>query len=164
MAWTIVRVVAVAGTCVVAARAQQPAPNELPASRVTITGCVERADQLTGAGAGSQALDTDSLSFVLMRSSREAPPMPPASSAASSANSSPVGTSGVTPELGDVFWLDAPADKLTAQVGHEVKVSGTVSLRLPRSGDTAASSLATAPRMKVDDITTTAETCPRQQR
>lgn len=150
--------VAIAGGFIASLGAQQ-AGTVLPASRVTVSGCVERADQLTGAR-GGQALDTDSLSFVLMRSAREVPEAPPASTPRSD---SPIGTSGVAPELGDVFWLDAPVDQLTPQVGHEVEVSGSVTVRLPRSGDAAASSLATAPRMKVEQIKTTAETCSRQR-
>jgi hypothetical protein len=151
MSWSLARTLAIVGACATGAAAQPAEKASQGTSVVKVSGCVERADQLTSAGGQAQALDVDSLTFVLMRTTR--PPSP--------ADPAPVGTSGsVDPAPGPSYWLDAPADRLTGHVGHEVEVSGTIAApgAVPAVG---AAPLASAPRLKVDAITTLSETCKR---
>jgi hypothetical protein len=149
MSWSITRTLAIVAACATGAAAQQAEKAPQATSVVKVSGCVERADQLTSTGGPAQALDVDSLTFVLMRASRPSLPADPA----------PVGTSGTVDSVpGLSYWLDAPADKLTGHVGHEVEVSGTIS-----AGATHASAgpLASAPRLKVDAVAMISDTCKR---
>ena len=149
-----------AAVCVAGAalNAQAPSPQAPPAQgQTTITGCVERADQMNAAG--SAATTVDSLSFVLV-------------SAPAAADAAPgsVGTSGTTVpsaagarakgEKPVLYRLEASIDKLNPHVGHKVEVTGTLQ---GRSADAAAEPalLASAPRLMVSSIKLIAETCPR---
>src|SRR5262249_61315942 len=44
----------------------QHKPSSKPPEKITITGCVERADQMAGAGASTLGTTVDSMSFVLV--------------------------------------------------------------------------------------------------
>jgi hypothetical protein len=107
--------------------------------RITITGCVERADQM--ASAATLGTTIDSQSFVLINI--------PTSEAA--------GTSGGKgTEKG--YRLDADAAKLNPHVGHKVEISGFVDE--PAATNAAAAS-ANGPKVKVETIKMIAETCGR---
>lgn len=122
---------------------QQPASTKAP-EKITITGCVERADQMASAG-GASALGTtvDSLSFVLV----DKP-------------SGPTGTTGVTGNAaGDKgYRLDGDVAKLNPHVGHKVEITGYVDE--PAATNGAATSV-NGPKVKVDSIKMIAETCGR---
>jgi hypothetical protein len=121
----------------------------MPAS-VTLTGCVDRADDVQAA-AGATA-DVDSLSFVLTHAVK---------GAGADLKSETVGTSGraLEPVKGATYRLDAPTEKLNAHVGHKVEVTGTLeTAAAPTSGDTTATP---APRLKVATVKMIAETCAR---
>ena len=122
---------------------QQPTKSNTP-DKITITGCVERADQMTS-GASTLGTTVDSLSFVLVN-------IPP---------SGTVGTSGVkgsaaTMEKG--YRLDADVAKLNPHVGHKVEITGYVNEPAATNGEAAS---ANGPKVKVESIKMIAETCGR---
>lgn len=153
MRWGVLpALVLVAGSAVAAQQVNINAP-----SRITVSGCVERADQVATASPTGQTVDTDSLSFVLMRVTpgRESATAP-----------APVATSGASgssqPATGPAYWLDAAKDTLNSHVGHEVEVQGTVVTGVTsRPSGSEALSLANAPRLKVDAIKMIGDTCKR---
>jgi len=121
---------------------QQQASTKAP-EKITITGCVERADQMASAG-GASTLGTtvDSLSFVLVDKPSGA-----------------AGTTGVKGSAGDKgYRLDADVAKLNPHVGHKVEITGYVDE--PAATNGAANSV-NGPKVKVDSIKMIAETCGR---
>jgi hypothetical protein len=107
--------------------------------KITITGCVERADQM--ASAGTLGTTVDSLSFVLIN-------IPPSGTAGTA------GTKGT--EKG--YRLDADQAKLNPHVGHKVEISGFVDEPATTNGAAAS---ADGPKVKVETIKMIAETCGR---
>jgi hypothetical protein len=107
--------------------------------KITITGCVERADQV--ASAGTVGTTVDSQSFVLIT-------VPPAGVA---------GTSG-TKGSDKGYRLDADTAKLNPHVGHKVEITGMVD---EAASTNAAAGAANGPKLKVDSIKMIAETCGR---
>ena len=122
----------------------QPQTSTKTPEKITITGCVERADQMSSAGASSLGTTVDSLSFVLVDM--------PASGTA--------GTSGVkgSSSTDKGYRLDADAAKLNPHVGHKVEISGYVDE--PAATNGAANSV-NGPKVKVETIKMIAETCGR---
>jgi hypothetical protein len=135
------------------AQTQPPAPPSVPdqkssseANRVTVSGCVERADQMQSAAATTTV---DSLSFVLIKPTA----------------GKPIGTSGAVDVGSDaansdrMYRLDAPIEQLNPHVGHKVEITGTVvdSATAPAG----AGSSTNAPRLKVDSVKMLDPTCPR---
>ena len=126
-----------------AATPQQQASTKAP-EKITITGCVERADQVSSPGASTLGTTVDSLSFVL----RDMPPS---------------GTAGTTGVKGNAasdkgYRLDADVAKLNPHVGHKVEITGFVDE--PAATNGAATSV-NGPKVKVDSIKMIAETCGR---
>jgi hypothetical protein len=133
--------------------AQQPPDSQPPAKSpsaktVTVTGCIQQAQQSpTGtagtAGATRSANETKFLltSAALSPTSTAATPAPAATAVASE------------------YRLDADDAKLTPHVGHKVEIAGTVE---PASSTTQApaASAANAPKLKVDTVKMLAATCP----
>lgn len=119
-------------------------------SKVTVTGCIQRASAEAPTGtsgtAGAAAPDTQ---FIL---------------ANATTGSSTAGTSGSAMATAPRYRLDdAAASKITPHVGHKVEVSGTVDepsrsmSSTPTAG--ATSTGAAAPKLKVDSIKMIASTC-----
>jgi hypothetical protein len=127
-----------------AATPQQQTPPKTP-EKITISGCVERADQMTSAGASTLGTTVDSLSFVLV----DVP-------------SGATGTSGVKGNNSSAtdkgYRLDADVAKLNPHVGHKVEISGYVDE--PAATNGAANSV-NGPKVKVETIKMIAETCGR---
>jgi hypothetical protein len=117
--------------------------------KVTATGCVERADQLSGATAATNP-DPDSLSFVLMKAGTAGGR---SSNAKPGSSSRPSAAAG-----GPLYTLDGTVSTLNPHVGHQVEIIGTLiaSVPAPRTGEAAA-----VPRLKVENVRMIAETCPR---
>jgi hypothetical protein len=120
------------------------------ASTVTVTGCVERADQL--AGNVTTGTTVDSLSFVLIKATL-----------GTAADAPPVGTASASPkpDIGSMYRLDAKVATLNPHVGHRVEVSGVLD---PAPTSAAASSdvtAATAPQLHVDSVKMVSQTCPQ---
>ena len=134
--------------------AQAPAANT--PDRVTVTGCVERADQV--APTGTLGTTVDSLDFVLIASNDN--PSPAATGTAGTSGSTP--GEPTTPAAGPMYKLDAETGKLNPHVGHKVEVSGTLEKAADVSGSPATDPLAAARTLKVDSVKMLAATCPRQ--
>jgi hypothetical protein len=139
-------------------QAQAPATTAAQADRstsakVTLTGCVERADQVAGNSAPAAAT-VDSLTFVLTHAIKgTADNTPPA----------PVGTAGSTAGagVGQMYRLDGATSQLNPHVGHKVEVVGSPdpAATTPQSAEPA--SAVNAPNLKVDSIKMVSETCAR---
>jgi hypothetical protein len=122
-------------------------------AKITLTGCVERADQVASSGAA--ATTVDSLSFMLINASKDG---------AAASRSEAVGTSGTAGSpKGDMYRLDADVAKLNPHVGHKVEVTGvldpTATAAAPAASDPP--SRENAPRMKVETVKMLSETCAR---
>jgi hypothetical protein len=116
-----------------------------PANGTTVTGCIERADQLTPAG--TEATTVDSQHFVLIRAQ-------PGSGKATAAGT-PTATAG---SLGPMYRLVADAQKLNPHVGHKVEIVGTVE-RTNTSASSTDASPSSAPTLTVRSLKMLAETC-----
>lgn len=143
--------------CAVTLQAQTPTATNThrpTAGEMTLTGCVERADEL--GGNGTAAATVDSLSFVLIHASKGTAAEAPA----------PTGTSGTsdtrpTPK-GSIYRLDGAVAALNPHVGHKVEVSGTLEAASAAGADPSDSqSAANAPRIKVSGVKMLSETCAR---
>lgn len=124
--------------------------------RVTVTGCVERADQMNSAG-GNLGTTVDSLDFVLMKA-KDGPASAASSSSANAASTT--GTSGAA--VGPMYRLQADVNKLNPHVGHRVEIVGTREAVSPgQSADPASPNAASAPRLQVESVKMISETCGR---
>lgn len=124
-----------------AGSAQQQAPTAKAPEKITITGCIERADQMRGAD--TVGTTTDSMHFVLVTV--------PTTEA--------VGTSGsARPSMDKGYRLDADEKQLNPHVGHKVEISGVVDEPAATTG--AASSI-NGPMVKVQSMKMLSETCGR---
>lgn len=152
--------------------AQQPAPGAAgtaaPSSpeTVTMTGCVERADQLMTGGANTLATSIDSLDFVLIRAKVSgAEPSVPVGTAGAGGVPGAAGSSARPDDrIGDMFRLDGETTMLNPHVGHQVEVVGTRTGSNPAPDARVSSSaptLATAPTVRVESVKMIAETCPK---
>src|SRR5947207_7485542 len=84
----------------------QEANRAIP-GEITVTGCVERADQMAAATAGTTV---DSLSFMLIHAVK-----------GTAAQAQPIGTSGTKDDVsGSAYHLDAEVTTLNPHVGHKV--------------------------------------------
>jgi hypothetical protein len=122
---------------------QPQTPTKAP-EKITITGCVERADQM--AAAGAVGTTTDSLHFVL-----------------TSIPTEPVATTGTkgasAPSMDKGYRLDADVAKLNPHVGHKVEITGFVDEPATPTAGTATS--VNGPMVKVQTIKMLSETCGR---
>ena len=125
-----------------ATAAPQPATPVKTPEKITITGCVERADQMNAAGTFGTTLD--SLHFVLVNIPNEA--------VATS------GTKPAAPTMDKGYRLDGEVDKLNPHVGHKVEITGFVDA--PAATNGPASSV-NGPMVKVQTIKMLSETCGR---
>lgn len=117
------------------------------ADRVTITGCVERADQMAGNAATTTV---DSLSFVLIKSQPTGPTGTSGSQASTTADRS---------QSDRLYRLDGKQEELNPRVGQKVEISGTVT-ETP-TAPAGATSSTNAPRLKVESVKMLEPTCPR---
>jgi hypothetical protein len=132
-----------------------PAPKTVPdqktaneANRVTVLGCVERADQMQSASATTTV---DSLSFVLIKPTPAKP--------TGTSGSAEVGNDAKAANSDRMYRLDAPVDQLNPHVGHKVEITGTLADNA--TSPTGAGSSTNAPRLKVDTVKMLDATCAR---
>jgi hypothetical protein len=121
--------------------------------RVTLTGCIERADQLTPAGTSAET--ADSQSFVLMKAD-----------AAGASASEPAGAVGTSGAIGPMYRLVGKASDLNTHVGQKVEVTGTreasdAANAAAQTANASNPSASNAPRVRVESVKMLAETCPR---
>lgn len=186
-----------AGTFVVAAAltvglgALRPAPTVAAAQtgsgsgqdeRVTITGCIERADQLRASTVGTTV---DSMDFVLIEAKaagEQAKGAAASSSSDSGAAAGPTGTAGAdraavsdpghndargSEGLGRTYRLEGDVEQLNRHVGHQVEISGSVEptpapvAAVAQSPNPDQVTPANSPRLKVESVRQLAVTCAR---
>jgi hypothetical protein len=148
---------AAAVLCSVGAAAQAPSSTSRAAGstageRVTLIGCVERADQLTPSATTAET--ADSQSFVLMKAD--------AAGATASERPAAVGTSG---GVGPMYRLVGKTSDLNTHVGQKVEVTGTRDVSEAANAAAQAANAtnptaAHAPRLRVESVKMLAETCP----
>ena len=131
--------------------------------RVTVTGCIERADQFNQAGANTLGTTVDSLDFVLIRAQ-----MGNAAAAGRGSTASPVpsGTSGTENAVGPMYRLDGRTEQLNPHVGHRVEIVGmregtAKDAASAQAANTTNPSIATAPFLHVESVKMVSDTCPR---
>jgi hypothetical protein len=149
---------AAAALCSAVLAAQAPSSTSRAAGstageRVTLTGCIERADQVTPAGTNAET--ADSQSFVLMKAD--------AAGASASERPAAVGTSG---GIGPMYRLVGKTSDLNTHVGQRVEVTGTRDVSDEANAKAQAAnatnpSAANAPRLRVESVKVVAATCPR---
>jgi hypothetical protein len=145
-------------------RAQAPAAPANSSKTVTMTGCVERADQFTSSGTPSPVSTTvDSQSYVLIKV--EPPPATGDTTAAGTSGTVSTGSSvaKASAAIGNMYKLDGDRKAIGSQVGHKVEVVGTLdsSSAEARPPDPQNPSAATSPVFVVTSIKKIAELCPR---
>jgi len=152
--WRVGTFGAVACALAIGVAAQTANPSQTPSSsssqtkmdnKVTVTGCVQRADTAAPTGtSGSTAAASSSSKFILENAK-----------SGSSSSSSTAGTTGsASSATASSYKLDADDAKLTPHVGHKVEISGTI-----ESASSAASSSMSSPTLKVDSVKMIASTC-----
>ena len=137
-------------SAVLLAQSAQPPSSSAQKStdtRVTVSGCVERADQVAG---NTATTTVDSLEFVLIKPQPEKPTGTTGTATADAA---------AAPAADRMYRLDGRVDELNPHVGQKVEVSGTVA-DLP-TAPAGTSSSTSAPRLKVESIKTLSPTCAR---
>jgi len=138
--------------CSLTLQAQTPTgreQNRIP--QITLTGCVERADQVSGAVTAGTTVD--SLSFVLIKPTK-----------GTAADSRTTGTAGTraTADKGSMYRLDSDVATLNPHVGHRVEVTGTlITADAPPASAVDPSSASNAPKVKVNQVKMLSETCGR---
>ena len=145
---------AVIAACVAApalAWAGQTAPAP-PANseKVTVTGCVERADQVIAGNAVGTTVD--SLTFVLMKAEEgkaEDRPARPSNAPATAFDKS--------------YRLDVDVDTINPHVGHRVEIVGIVpsAAQVPVGTSGTAQGGAPPPLLKVESVKMLSSTCSR---
>ena len=118
-------------------------------SRITVTGCVERADQITP---NDTTTTVDSLSFVLIKPVAEKPTGTTGTAIADAARAN----TDADPRL---YRLDGTVDQLNPHVGQNVEIVGSVADTPTEPKGTI--SPANVPRLKVESVKMLSATCPR---
>lgn len=132
------------------APAPQSAPQSAAAKKITVTGCVAKAQQAPTGTAGAAGAAAKEAAFVLSDASMS-----------SNANA-PTGTAGAaapsTTAIASEYKLDGDDAKLTPHVGHKVEITGTVDESKGATQPPAASA-ANAPTLKVDNVKMVSASC-----
>jgi hypothetical protein len=143
---------AIAFGAVVGVFAQNPPPSQTSpsasAKTITITGCVQRAQESPTGTSGTTPSATET-KFVL--------------SNAAMSTTGTTGTAGTanppSTAVASQYRLDGDDAKLTPHVGHKVEITGMVE-QPTRSTQPPAASAANAPTLKVDSVKMLTATCP----
>ena len=121
--------------------------------RVTITGCVQRADERAVGTSGAGGAGSAGATFILATGSSKSTMSP-------TGGVNPSSSAATTPSS---YRLDADEGKLTPHVGHKVEISGTIDAASTRSSGTTTEPPTTpsssTPKLKVDSIKMIASTC-----
>jgi hypothetical protein len=137
------------------------------AEKITVTGCVERADQVVDRA--NLGTTVDSQTFILIKAGSESG----AAGAAGTAGAAPSGAAGAgaagataAKDIGPMYWLSGKQD-FNAHVGHKVEVAGTTERPAPGAVGTSGStnqttqSVAAPQAIAVESIKMVSSTCPR---
>jgi hypothetical protein len=125
----------------------QSAPSSDAKSKVTVTGCLEKATASPTGTTGAAGASADTAKFVLNDVTAGAPPAGGTAGAA--------GTSGSARPTASSYRIDGDDSKLTPHVGHKVEIMGTVDAASAGTGSASAG----GPKLKVDSVKMVAATC-----
>lgn len=152
---------AVIGLCSIGLIAQTSTPSQTSSSAntVTVTGCLQHAEQAgtTGTtGTTGAATPSGAERFVLTNAKKGS------ASTSTTTTTPPSGTSATgTSGMGTTYHLEGMASDLTAHVNQEVEITGT--LESDTSGTTSttgATGAAGAQRIHVTSVKMISSTCP----
>jgi hypothetical protein len=151
--WSATCAVILLGVTVgVLAQDPQTPATQSSATSITVTGCVQKAQQnATGTSGSSGAAMGTETKFVLTSAALSTP-----SAAGTSGASTPPSTA-----IASEYRLDATDAKLSAHVGHKVEITGTVEKPTTAEQPPPASA-ANSPILKVDKVKMLASTCQAQ--
>jgi hypothetical protein len=139
------------------------------AEKITVTGCVERADQVVDRA--NLGTTVDSQTFILIKADGEAA----SGATAGTSGAAPSGAAGAgaastaaAKDIGPMYWLSGKHD-FNAHVGHKVEVAGTTERPAPGAVGTSGStnqtggtqSLVAPQAIAVESIKMVSSTCPR---
>jgi len=116
-----------------------------PQSGISVTGCVERADQ-NAAATTADAASADKKMFILTN-------VMPSGAASETTGTSGTASGSRSAASSRKFPLDADESKLTPHVGHRVEISGTF------VSSNSTPGVAGAPKLKVDTLRMLASSC-----
>lgn len=148
----------------------QSTPSADTASKVTVTGCLEKASgsasatattPATGApatgGASASAATSSMAKFMLNNAMSGAG----ASATGTAGAAGTSGTAGAARPSASAYQVDGDEAKLTPHVGHKVEITGTVASAKSGADSTAtsASGAGAAPRLKVEAVKMIAASC-----
>jgi hypothetical protein len=148
---------AVALGATVAVLAQNPPTSQAPqqsasAKTITVTGCVQKAQQAPGTSGATSAAPgaATEIKFVLTNAA-----------ISTTGTTGTAGTAGPpSTAVASEYRLDTEEAKLTPHVGHKVEISGTVAQPTGAAPQPPTASAANAPTLKVDNVKMVAATCP----
>ena len=128
----------------------QASPQSTAARAITVSGCVQRAQQTGPTGtSGTTTPSASDIKFVLTN--------------AALSTTGATGTSGTTAppatSIASEYRLDTTESALTPHVGHKVEITGTVE-QMARPEEKPAASAANAPTLKVSNVKMVSTTCP----
>jgi hypothetical protein len=148
--------------------AQDPAQTQKSADqkKVTVLGCIERADQVMSRE--NLATTVDSLDFVLMKADKPDAAQPTGTAGANAAPADKEKGFGIA------YRLEGDIDTINPHVGHRVEVVGSVAAAAPQGGPGTTGAVGTAgrvpagadvpadaPVLKVESVKMIASTCGR---
>jgi hypothetical protein len=153
------------------AQSASPAPQTARAAggeRITVSGCVERADQVTPNAGSTVGTTVSSLDFVLIKArvgeGRSSTTSATGTSGTAASNAATGAASANS--VGAMYRLVGDQGTLNPHVGHQVEITGTSDrpINAPAAGpaaDPANPTAATAPRLTVQSVKMISQTCPR---
>jgi hypothetical protein len=150
--------IALGATAAVLAQAppsSQASPQSTAARTITVSGCVQRAQQMGTTGtsgtttSGTTTPSASDIKFVLTN----------ASLSATGATGTSGTTAPATTSIASEYKLDTTESTLTPHVGHKVEVTGTVEA-MSRPEQKPPASAANAPTLKVNNVKMVSTTCP----
>ena len=147
-----------AATASLAAQTSSSSSTQSSTDKITVTGCIQRADQSATGTTGTSGTTGDANTKFLLTN------VTSGTGAGSSTGTS--GSATASSSTANTYRLDTDDSKVSPHVGHKVTIAGTVE---PASGSsastsatsaTSASSSANARKLKVDTVTMVSSTCP----
>ena len=147
-----------AALAVVCAGCNRPGRDQKAANTVTVTGCVQSAEQGLGSPSGDSKPDKFMLTNASLASSGAAAPA--ASDAAKS--DAPRSDAAPAPQAaasGTMYMLDGKTDELRAALNQQVEITGKIDANTVR--DPSSASPEPRQEVNVESVRTIAPTCQR---
>jgi hypothetical protein len=147
-----------AALAVVCAGCNRPGSDQSAANTVTVTGCVQSAEQ----GLGSPSGDSKPDKFMLTNASLSSSGAAAATPSDAPKSDAPRSDAGPAPEAaasGTMYMLDGKTDELRAALNQQVEITGQIDANTVR--DPSAASPEPRQELNVESVRTVAPTCQR---